>query len=56
MANKQLGSAVSDSKTLTYFETSLQLSRNDTFEVFGTRKDNELVRIDYVAIDWLLTA
>jgi hypothetical protein len=56
VANKQLGSAVSDSKTLTYFETSLQLSRNDTFEIFGTRKDNELVRVDYVAIDWLLTA
>lgn len=55
VANKQLGSAVSDSKTLTYFEASIQLTRNDTFEIFGTRKDNELVRVDYVAIDWLLT-
>jgi hypothetical protein len=56
VANKQLGSSGADKKTLTYFETSLQLNQSDTFEIFGTRKDNELVRVDYVTIDWLLTA
>jgi hypothetical protein len=56
VANKQLGSSGADKKTLTYFETSLQLNQSDTFEIFGTRKENELVRVDYVAIDWLLTA
>lgn len=57
IADKQLGSTGSDAKTLTFYEAQLNLTQGSTFEVYGTRKDAELVRIDYISIsDWQMIA
>ncbi len=57
IADKQLGSTGSDSKTLTFYEAQLNLTQGSTLEIYGTRKDAELVRIDYIAVsDWQMIA
>lgn len=57
IADKQLGSTGSDAKTLTFYEAQLNLTQGSTFELYGTRKDAELVRIDHVSIsDWQMIA
>jgi hypothetical protein len=53
IADKQLGSTGSDAKTLTFYEAQLNLTQGSTLEIYGTRKDAELVRIDHIAVsDW----
>ncbi|MFD0463391.1 hypothetical protein ACFQY9_17625 [Microvirga aerilata] len=57
IANKQLGSTGSDAKTLTFYEAQINLTQGSTFEIYGTRKDAELVRIDNISIsDWQMIA
>lgn len=57
IADKQLGSTGSDAKTLTFYEAQLNLTQGSIFEIYGTRKDAELVRIDHVSIsDWQMIA
>jgi len=50
IADKQLGSSGSTTATRTTFEVTVSLHQNDTIEIFGTRKDAELVRIDTLSI------
>jgi hypothetical protein len=57
IANKQLGSSGSDVKTLTFYEAELQLTKGATLEIYGTRKDAELIRVDYISLsEWTLIA
>jgi parallel beta-helix repeat protein len=50
VADKQLGSSVADAKTLTFYETELQLTKGATLEIYGTRQGDDLVRIDTLSI------
>lgn len=50
IADKQLGSTGADSKTLTFFEATLQLTTGATLEFYGTRQGDELVRVDTVTL------
>lgn len=57
IANKQLGSTGADSKTLTFYEAELQLFNGATLEIYGTRDNAELVRIDAISVSrWDLIA
>ncbi|MFD0463390.1 tandem-95 repeat protein [Microvirga aerilata] len=51
IADKQLGSTGSDTRTLTSYEVQLQLTKGATVEIYGTRKDAELVRIDALTVE-----
>ena len=56
-ADKQLGSSVADSKTLTFYEADLQLTTGAAVEIYGTRKGDDLVRIDTLTLtQWQLFA
>ncbi|WP_445502509.1 right-handed parallel beta-helix repeat-containing protein [Microvirga sp. G4-2] len=57
VADKQLGSTGADSKTLTFYEATLQLTTGATLEIYGTRQGDELVRIDTLSVNkWDLIA
>jgi hypothetical protein len=57
IADKQLGSSVADAKTLTFYEADLQLTTGATFEIYGVRQGDDLVRIDTVSLTkWDLIA
>lgn len=57
VSDKQLGSSVADSKTLTFYETDLELTAGAAVEIYGTRKGDDLVRIDTLTLTkWQLLA
>ncbi|MBM1172057.1 polysaccharide lyase family 7 protein [Microvirga arabica] len=50
VADKSLGSAVADAKTLTSQEIQLTLNKGDTIELYGIRKDNDMARLDDITL------
>lgn len=51
IADQQLGSSGATSATLVSREVVVALNQNDTIEIFGTRKDDELVRVDALSVE-----